>query len=73
MDDVLFMRLKRLIQSEVDPRMLRTCLRSIVQRLSPLSETLKRNAGVWLNLDRPIVQGESLPPSRLLLRDVDVI
>jgi len=72
-DDILFMRLKRLIQSEVDPRMLRTCLRSIVQRLSPLSKALIRGVGVWLNLYCSIVQWESLAPSRLLLREVDVV
>ena len=71
--DILLKWLKILIQSEVDPRILRTCLRSIVQRISPFSKTLKRGAGVWLNLDCPVVQGESLAPSKLLLWDVEVV
>ena len=71
--NILLKGLKILIQSEVDPGILRTCLRSIVQRISSLSKALKRDAGVWLNLDCPVVQWESLAPSKLLLRDVYVV
>jgi len=62
-----------LIESELDPWILRTCLRSIVQRFYPLSKPLKRYARVWLNLDCPVVQWETLAPSKLLLWDVEVV
>ena len=65
--DILLERLEMLIESELDPWILRTCLRSIVQRISPLSKSLKRYARVWLNLDCPVVQWETLAPSKLLL------